>query len=289
VTPEQCVQMVLEGQSGDGAFLSYVRFGERTEPDWNGFTTALVTRALARVPSLRSLSQARTRALDFLQCCESPDRVGAFGFWPRLRRPAWGVGMTEDADDTAVIALELFRHGRLSLQNIRRIVCKVLFPFRLCSLPEPLPPWVGQGVFLTWLHSEVLPNPVDCCVNANVIALMAGAGLTHLPGYAEACAMIQEGIRWARRSWVRARALVPFYPDPRELYYALHHAVEWGAEPCAPALQLLREFPPRGEPDMLSAQSPIFGSSDGSVVWTSPVLAAARRLGNRYQQAEANY
>jgi hypothetical protein len=147
---------------------------------------------------------------------------------------------------------------------------------------------VGQGVFLTWLHRGVRPNPVDCCVNANVIALMASAGLTHLPGYAEACAMIQEGLRWANQSWDRAQALVPYYPDPRELYYALHHAVEWGAESCAPALRLLREFSPKGEPNMPSAQSPIFGSSDGSVVWTSPVLAAARRLGHHYQLAEAN-
>lgn len=286
MTKEQCVQIVLEGQSDDGAFLSLVSFGARTEADWNGFTTALVIRALARVPDIPSLSEARMRALDFLQRCESPERAGAFGFWPRAQRPGWGVRMTEDADDTAVIALELFRHGRLSLQDIRRIVCKVLFPYRLDSTREPLPPWMRRGVFLTWLHRGVQFNPIDCCVNANVVALMSAAGLMHLPGYSEACAMIRDGIRWANQSWELARALVPYYPDARELIHALHLAVECGAKACAPALQVLREFPLEGEPH--GALRLIFGSSDGSVVWTSPVLAAARWIGDCYPPAEAN-
>lgn len=291
---EQCIQTVLEGQSDDGAFPSFVNSGAHTEVDRNGFTTALVIRALAQVPETSPLGAARTRALDFLQRCEAPDRPGAFGFWPRTQRPAWGVGITEDADDTAVIALELFRHGRLSRQDIRRIVCRVLFPYRLgdgreWSAREPSsPPWVRRGVFLTWLHGGVRPNPIDCCVNANVVALMSVAGLSHLPGYAEACAMIGDGIRRADGSWASARALVPYYRDAGELFHALHHAVECGAEACAPALQMLREFLPEGERHGTSAPRPIFGSSDGSVVWTSPVLAAARWIGNCYPPAEAN-
>lgn len=272
------IRIVIEGQSAGGAFLSLVCHGGRVRADWNGFTTALVVRALANAPDLEVINEALRRALDFLKDCESPERPGAFGFWPRLGRPDWAIGVTEDADDTAVIALELFRHGRLRLQDLRRIVCKTLLRHRLDVVQETHPPWVRQGVFLTWLDGRVRRNPIDCCVNANAIALMARAGLTHLPGYSEACAMIMDGIDWAGRSWDRARALAPYYPDPKELHSAIAHAVDSGAIDCLPALQMLREFPPDCESPQRRAPRPIYCSSDGSVVWTSHVLAAARRL-----------
>jgi len=283
MTTEEHVRLVLESQSEDGGFPSYVRFGDRTEPDWNGFVTALVLRALRSVPDGPALGRARARALDFLEHCESPERPGVFGFWPRARCPAWAAGITQDADDTAVIALELFRYGRLSLSDIRRTVCKKLLCHRL-GVPVGVPmPWIRPGVFLTWLHEGVHPNPIDCCVNANVVALMTAAGLSNLPGYGEACAMIQEGIRWAGPSEPRILMLIPYYPDPEELCHALRHTVECGAEALAAPLGVLQVLFRRSDPDAPPAERPVCGSSDGTVVWTSPVLAAARALEERCQ------
>jgi hypothetical protein len=278
VTAEQLVQHLLEGQSDDGAFLSYVRFCDRTEPDRNGFVTALVLRALRQIPDDSRLDNARTRALDFIEGCECPERPGAFGFWPRNDRPTWATGVTEDADDTGVIALELFRHGRLNLSDIRRIVCKVLLPHRLRPAEGSSLPWIRPGVFSTWLHDGVHPNPIDCCVNANVVALMTAAGLGNLPGYNEACSMIKEGVRWAGQSRRRMCRLVPYYPDPRELFYAIRNAVELGAEALVETLGFLREYPWQTHSSAPSPETPIFGSSDGTVFWTSSVLAAARTL-----------
>jgi hypothetical protein len=190
--------------------------------------------------------------------------------------------MTEDADDTAVMALELFRHGILGLHEVRRIVCTRLIPFRLPFIHGPAPPWSRPGVFLTWLQNGVDVNPVDCCVNVNVVALMAYAGLTHLPGYHETCEMILDGIRWAGRSWQRARALVPYYPSPGELFCALRHAVQCGAGDLQSGLDELRQFQPTDEIDSNidpSLDRPLFGSSNGNIVWTSSVLALARYVG----------
>lgn len=278
MTVDQLIQTVIEGQSVSGAFLSVVNIGGRAEADWNGFTTALTLRALAAAPDSQALRDARGKALDFLELCESPDRPGAFGFWPGPHRPAWGVGMVEDADDTAVIALELFRHGRRSLQEIRRIVCKVLLRCRVSGPRNPSQPWVRDGAFLTWLRPGLRQNPVDCCVNANVAALMAVAGLTRLPGYLDACEMIQDGVRWAGRSWAQAQTLSPYYPDPADLEVFLAHAVESGAAACEPALRLLREFPSPGKSGVAPTEKKIFASSDGNVFWVSPVLATARQL-----------
>jgi hypothetical protein len=80
-------------------------------------------------------------------------------------------------------------------------------------------------------------------------------------------------------AWLQARALIPYYPDPEELYFALENAVECGASACLPALQMLGEFPRDVDLHSISAPRPIYCSSDGSVVWTSQVLAAARRIG----------
>lgn len=72
-------------------------------------------------------------------------------------------------------------------------------------------PWIRPGVFLKWRHKGVRPNPVDCCINVNVIALITAARLADLPVYREACACttIQEGIRWANRSHWHAGAILP--------------------------------------------------------------------------------
>lgn len=278
---EKSVRKIQMGQSSQGAFLSFILLNSRQLVDENGFTTGLVLRALSVIPDLPMLSEVRQRALGFLRRCESLDRPGAFGFWPKGDRPSWGKGMTEDADDTAVLTLELFRNGYLQRSEVRKIICTRLIPYRLGAVSESAPVWARPGAFLTWLHPKIILNPVDCCVNANVVALLAYADLSQMAGYGEACRMILDAIQWAGKSWQRARSLVPFYPAPAELFYAVRHAVQCGAKDLGPALEELRNFKPVTEitaQRTLSIERPIFGSSDGKVVWVSPVLAEARIL-----------
>src|SRR5712691_9116395 len=281
MTASEMIAAICEGRSDEGAFRSISHWGDRRRPDWNGFTTALVLRALRGVPASVALTRVRERGLDFLLKCESPDRPGAFSFWPKAAPPDWiRDAPPEDADDTSVCGVELARHGRLDRRALCQIACTVLIPHRLRGVDAPAPPWLRPGVFLTWLRPDKRAHVVDCCVNANVVALLAYAGLGHLPGFCEAGAMIEAGVRWAADSWARARSLVPFYPHPVELRYAVEHAVECGAEMLIPSLMALRErwWAAEGEEDSVVTEQPICSSAYGGVVWTSDVLQIARKF-----------
>jgi hypothetical protein len=265
-------------QAADGAIRSEIWAGGRREADWNGIT-ALVLRALRDAPDSADLRTIRQRALDFLEGCGASPYPGAFSFWTPARRPAWAEPVPADADDTAVMALELARGGRLERQDLIRIVCKTLLPHRAQRVQAGSPAWIRPGVFLTWLRADRLRvNVIDCCVNTNVVALMAYAGATHLPGFESACEMIAAGIRWAGDSPRRIRCLTPFYPHPREFLAALEHAVACGAGPLEGSLLGLRDFCERqaGAPDPEPDQ-PVCSSAYGQVTWAAPVLQAARR------------
>ena len=279
---------IIADQSAAGAFRSSIHRGALAEADWNGFTTAHTLRALHDLPACAPLTQARERALGFLARCEAPDRPGAFGFWPRAAWPAWAAAVPADADDTAVIAVELARHGRIDKATLRRIACTLLVPHRLDRVVPPAPPWLRRGAFLTWLHQRARPNIVDCCVNANVVALMAFAGVTHLPGYAEAIALIAAGISWAGDSPPRQRALIPFYAHPAELLIAVAHAVECGADALRPAYTSMRQHWPAiaAAASCPPPDQPLWSNAYGKVIWCSPALQAARRLRHAIVQEE---
>src|SRR4029450_7657295 len=126
--------------------------------------------------------------------------------------------------------------GRVRRAAALRTACRVLVPHRVEGVNRcGRPPWVAPGSFLTWLApapaspgAPRVANPVDCCVNANVAALLAFLDATHLPGYDAAVATVRQGLEWAGEDPVRRSALTPFYPDPRSLAEALGHAVESG-------------------------------------------------------------
>ena len=278
---------IIAGQSPTGAFLSTVNIRGRSYPDWNSFTTAQVLRALNGAVESTDLATLRERALNFLLRCESPVLPGAFSFWPKGFHPSWIYELPEDADDTAVIGIELARQGCLDRKTLCKIACKVLVSHRLRRIHSPAPPWLRPGVFLTWLRQGPRPNVVDCCVNANVAAFLAYAGLQHLPGFQEACEMIEAGIRWAGSSWSRARSLVPFYPHPIELFYAVAHAVQCGAEPLAMSLDLMHGLEwATEEKDTLRDDRPICGSAYGHIIWTSSVLQTARKIVGRQNESK---
>ena len=272
-------ELLLQEQSSSGAFRSFVHFGLRVEEDWNVFTTALVVRALARAAkSDHALIAARDRALDFLSASESAANPYSFGFWPMDARPPWVGDLPEDADDTSICALELLRHGRRDQDFAKRVACLALVRRRLESVEPPAPCWLRPGVFVTWLSAEPRPHTIDCCLNANVVAFLTAAGLRHLPGYTEACSMIDAAVSWAGDSWSRARSITPFYPHPGELFRAVEHAVESGAEELSQSLATLRTQA-WNRKDEYAPEQPVCSNAYGPVYWTSPALQMARRCG----------
>jgi hypothetical protein len=275
----QAVSRLAKQQTPSGAFISLSHWGERVYCDANGFITALVLRETRHWPPSPALTAMRDRALNFLLQCESAEHPGSFGFWPRRAAPEWiRDAPPPDADDTAIYAVELARCGRLDRAALGRIACAVLVPHRLRQVDALAPRWPRQGVFVTWLWpaENKAVEIVDCCVNANVAALLAYAGKQHLPGYREACAMIAAAVEWAGVDLTRARSTTPFYPHPVELGRAVRHAVECGAEELRPCLEQLNRFWPAAEapppPDR-----PVCSSAYGQVVWTAPVLQLARQ------------
>jgi len=257
-------RLIAAEQDARGAFRSILHWGDRVSDDWNCFATALVLRHLPAAPA-----SAREKALDFLVRCERTD--GSFGFWPTDEQPACiRARLSPDSDDSAIAAVELARANRIGRPELRALACRVFVGRRLGTLTYPAPPWLRPGVFLTWLDSRERDTMVDCCANANVVALLAYADLRSAPGYDEACRMIDDGIRWAGDDAVRARSLTPYYSCPRELRYAVQHAVQCGAVELAASLRLLDRLRWAGAPG--TALTPICSSSCGSVWWTSPLL-----------------
>jgi hypothetical protein len=273
---EATIAHLIELQEPDGCFSAEVRGPHGTFKDCNGFTTAMVLRALRDLPAEAELKCLRSRALDYLETCYSTQVDGAFGFWPEGARPAWAPRLPADVDDTAIMTLELLRYGRRSQRDGLRTVCTVLLSYRLTSQPdEQGPSWIAPGAFLTWIGPPGRPNLVDCCVNANVAALMARVKATHLPGYQEAVRTILDGLAWSGGRPARQHALTPFYPSVDSLLEAVEHAIECGAQALTPALDELRQmaagWPPEDNPYCCS-------SAYGATVWHSQALEEAQAL-----------
>jgi hypothetical protein len=137
-----------------------------------------------------------------------------------------------------------------------------------------LPPWVLPGSFHTWIAHDRAAQVVDCCVNANVAALMAQLGAAHLPGYSEAVRTVVRGLAWAGDDRARLASLTPFYPSLRSLADAVQHAVECGVrELDAASLEL----------DRLAAAIQDEGagccsSAYGHAVWRCAALEEARAM-----------
>lgn len=262
-------------QADDGSFPSQITGPGGTWQDRNGFTTARVLRALRDLPGDATLDRLRSRALDFVARCRSKTVPGAFGFWPADARPIWADRVPVDIDDTAIMTLELMRHGRLNQRDGMYTVCSVLLRYRLVARPDELrPPWIAAGSFLTWIGPPGKPNVVDCCVNANAAALMGSIRSTHVPGYQEAVRTILDGLDWAGLDPARLRSLTPFYPSIADLHEAVEHAVECGADALAPALARLRGMVGQSDLTNLGCCS----SAYGMTVWRCPALVEAENL-----------
>jgi hypothetical protein len=247
------------------------------QPDRNGFATVQVLRALG--PRARRVlgTGAWSAALGALRACRNP-ATGAFRFWPIGERPRWAPDLPDDADDTALMAVALWSAGALPAADLRRLACYTVVRHRLAAIVQPGPAWPRVGAFKTWMRPGLEPDMADCTVNANVVAMLAAAGLTRVPGYGEACAMIDDAVRWAGHDAVRAATLSPFYPEPGELVLAVEAAVAAGAEPLR-SIALLMEHSPLWREQRRRACAPdpvICGSPYGRVTWRSKAVGIAR-------------
>jgi hypothetical protein len=269
------VDRILSAQGGNGAFVSFATSPAGTVEDCNGCITGLVVRAIGHGPLPGRLHAARERALDYLERCERSAAPGSYGFWPESDRPHWAPELPADADDTALIAVELFRAQRRSLEALRRVALLTLLPFRVRDSERGQDPaWVRPGVFRTWL-ADGRPNPVDCVANVNIAALLAQAGLTHIAAYRAVVSMLAAAVAAADgAARTRAPLLAPFYAHPAELRWALAHAVASGASALAPSLARVASW--CADATAPDADRPVCCSAYGRRVWTAPILHRLR-------------
>ena len=196
---DRLADKIVSSQAIDGSFPSVMLTRRGAVTDHNACITGLVVRALGRDSLPPGLHRARERALDYLETCERSALPGAFGFWPENSQQAEGTGRQGDADDTAIVAIELYSHGRRPLVWLRHVALRVLMPFRVQPSEEVRPDWIRMGAFLTWLLPS-RANVVDSLVNANVAALFALAGLRHVSAYRSAAALVEAAFAWTEGS-----------------------------------------------------------------------------------------
>ncbi|MGH8081823.1 MAG: hypothetical protein ACREP7_14710 [Lysobacter sp.] len=259
---------------------SQVSQGGRQHRDRNGFITALGVRSLRRhrlaVPG---------SMLDGLQHCRSAQ--GGFRFWPEHAQPDWAPVLPDDADDTAIMALELLHAGRIDLADARRSACMTIGRRRIARLPMLHPPWLRTGTFATWSRDGACYDLVDCTATANVLGFLAAIGLSHLPGVREATAMLRAALAWAGDDELRATSLSPFYPDPAEFVLALDHAAHCGASGLDElhAQAASRRWGADAEWRSTRPEHAVCSSPYGVALWRSPELARLR--GWAYSVAKA--
>lgn len=278
--------------TGEFASMVYLPFGELQ--DSNCFVTALVLRELsllrknASQKDSSSIEDMCRRACGYLIRSGYPVYQNSYSFYPHHRHPFWMRSpLYPDADDTAIIALELVRHGYKSPETIHYIAERYFDVYRAvgkftCHMNKD---WHREGVFLTWFTKADIPNPIDCCVNANVVAMLAANDLKQQDGYFQAIGMIKDAVDWASQDEIRLRDLTPYYPCPLELYYAVAHAVESGADELLTTRNALSFVLDTVDVNNLVPQ--LCSSVNSHIFWKAEVIYKIRRF-NMLQEV-SNY
>jgi hypothetical protein len=271
---------LLALQHSGGCFPSTITRGGGRSTDWNGFVTATVLRLLRHLPAMPELELLRRGGLDCLWSCRSTEVADAFGFWPDRARPTWASTVPPDADDTAIMTVELLRHGRLDRSAALRSATRLLASCLVSAADaEALPPWVEPGSFVAWITPGARaggprrPNVVDCCVNANVVALLSCLELEDLSGYGAAVRTVLGGLAWAGDDPRRLRTLTPFYPSLVSLLEAVEHALDCGADLLRPAVDRLRALGADARDD-----AGCCSSAYGGTVWHADAVDLARAI-----------
>ena len=184
-----------------------------------------------------------------------------------------GEFLPADADDTALCPIAMYRAGAWPSARLPGQV-ELLDRYRLRKRP-PGAEWFRAGIYPTWLGSGLSRNPIDACVNINVLTLIALSGVDEQHG-AGIVEMAQAGLDWAQGDGERLGAIIPYYPHPGEFVRALRRAAEAGIAAAGMLPDRVRNQFLEGCED--SPDAPVCGSLGGGVLWTSPALGRLRAL-----------
>lgn len=279
------IENITPYQGHAGEFASTVSLPTSTLQDRNCFVTALVLRELSLLRDKNcwqmshEMSEIVRRACGFLIRSAYPSCENLYSFYPHRHQPVWmQKPLCPDADDTAVIALELVRNGYKPIDTIQHILEHYFDVYRTRGVfgRYITKVWHREGVFLTWLTTEDVPNPIDCCVNTNVVAMLAAHDMKDYDGYAQAVSMIHDAVMWAGQDLNRLRDITPYYPCPLEFYYAVSHAITCGAKELLPTRNALSFLLQAWQSDTFSPQ--LCSSVDGKIFWQAEVLYIIRRF-----------
>jgi len=274
-------------QCPSGAFPSFALADGQKIRDENCFTTAQIVWSLLRRggpgdQETRS-RDILERALDFVESCESKTISGAYGFYPPDSENTRFTGeLPPDADDTALAWIVLSEAGRRKRSDGRKLLKPLLENLRALAPARGDPPWAGTGLYRTWFGTETPSNPVDICVNINILACMEMLGFEEDPHLTLAFAGIKRAFNILELSASSLRSLAPFYASPAEVEIALRRAVEVGVSELEPVYRLVRnqghEAADRqaGRPD----DRPLYCNAHGRPRWYSPALQLVRRHGD---------
>jgi hypothetical protein len=267
------LQDILSRQTKYGAFTSVVKMKDETiAEDENMFITALVLFELLLHEKTPELVKAISRAVDFIEACETQRNTGIFTFYPdKLPSSKLHIPLYADADDSALAILILVHTGRRTREWAQSILAGVFENNRILYTNSH-PPWVKRGIFKTWINDDY-DNPADSCVNINILALYAYLELNHTDVYKIALNTVKHALTSTALDPLHMRQLAPFYAHPCEVYESIKRAVYFGVNELVTELNVFQHMESHRTDDTLR---PVCCNYWGQPLWFSSVLAAAR-------------
>lgn len=269
------LQDVIDQQTLHGAFLSEVKMMDNLLiEDENIFITVLVLLELLEHEKTPPVLTAIERALDFIEACEEEPLSGAFRFYPyKLKTAKLTIPLYADLDDSALAIIALIHSGRRDREWAVKVLSGVFENNRLlCTNGHPA--WVLPGSFKTWTGNNH-DNPVDCCVNLNVLCLYAYLGLNHREVYKTALKSVTNGLELSGLDPLYMRQLAPFYAQPGEVYECIKRAVRFGALELTGWLNRFRHFESYRTDEVFR---PICCNNWGQPLWFSSALHGIRAI-----------
>lgn len=281
----ELVNKVLAEQAPNGAFYATVLHHGKRFLDANGRFTCLIISELEKLPQEEPIAEAIERGLEYLIRCRRKADASLFNFYPEGEVPKWAKNQNASrTDDTALAALTLHRHGMMSSVDLEEVVI-ALDEHRLVTRPDNAQPWIYPGAYQTWLDSRICPNPVDCCVNANIATFLRATGRDDHPGYRSATATVVAGVCEAMEKPMLTKFLSPYHPDPNELLQAMRRAVVVGVTEFE---SLVEEAGTRLKPWRRNAGlAPVLGNNNNQTLWFSHGLQMARTAGRLHAEEMA--